>query len=308
MSEEHYDWIEIFLEECGIVLSEYQNDRKMLNKAILEKHLDDLINSANKSDDISAHQTLTVLILQVGAKLPDDLKEKVLESLKWENDSKRYSWSPHVINVRKVYLEDFRLKILGCKNNNASFLINLRRIHDDKKLEKTLIGLEQLKSFSRLKKFEKINYINLDSCKLTAIPEEVFKFSNLSALSLDNNCLTTLPDSIINLHNLRRLYLINNKIKTLPSNMGGLTSLETIYLSYNQIENLPLSFRGLKNLRRLYLDNNRLESIPDIFKTLKLSTFNLLNNRIKDIPIFLKESSRFKKVFSTEAFLSSLDK
>lgn len=304
MLEEHYDWIEIFLEECGIVLSEYQNDRNMLNKVVLEEHLDDFINTANESGDISAHQTLVVLTLQVGAKLPYDLKEKVLESLEWENDNKRYSWSPYVINVRKVYLEDFKQKIIGYKNNNASFLINLRRIHDDKELEKALIGLEQLNSFSRLKTFEEINYINLDSCKLTDIPAEVFRFSNLSALSLDNNCLTTLPDSIINLRNLKSLYLSNNKIKTLPYNMGSLTSLESIYLSYNHIESLPVSLGNLKNLRLLYLNNNILKSIPSTFKTLKLSIFDLRNNPIKKIPIFLKESYRFKKVFSIEAFLN----
>ena len=308
MLEEHFYWIELFFEKCGIVFLDYQKYRSILNKAILEEHLDNLINYANKSGDISAHQTLAVLILQVGAKLPDDLKEKVLESLEWENDSKRYSWSPYVINVRKVYLEDFKQKILSYKNNNATFLINLRRIHDDKELEKTLIGLEQLKSFSKLKAFEKIDYINLDSCKLVDVPEEVFNFSSLSALSLDNNYLTTLPDSIISLCNLKRLYLSNNKIKTLPSNMGSLTSLESVYLSYNQIESLPLSFGNLKNLRALYLKNNNLKLIPEIFRTLTLSTFDLRNNPIKNIPIFLREDSRFKKVFSTEAFLSSLDK
>ncbi len=300
MLEGHCYWREIFFEECGIALSEYQNDRNTLNKVVLEEHLDDFINTANESGDISAHQTLAVLILQVGAKLPSDLKEKVLESLEWVNDIKRYSWSPYVINIRKVYLEDFRQKIIGYRNNKVSFLINLRRIHDDKELEKTLIGLEQLNSFSRLKTREKINYINLDSCELTDLPEEVFKFSNLSALSLDNNYLTTLPDSIINLRNLKRLYLSNNKIKILPSNIGLLTSLKSIYLSYNQIESLPVSLRNLKNLRSLYLNNNYLKSIPDTFKTLKLSIFNLRNNPIKKIPIFLKESSRFKKVFSSK--------
>ncbi len=283
MMEEHYYWRELFLEKCGIVLSEYQNDRSILNKEILGKHLDDLINYANKSGDMSALQTLTVLILQIGAKLPSDLKEKVLESLEWENDSKRYSWPPYIINVRKVYLEDFKQKIIGYKSNKTSFLINLRRIQDDKELEKTLIGLSQLNSFSRLKTFEKINYINLDSCELADVPEEVFKFSTLSALSLDNNYLTTLPDSIINLRNLKRLYLINNKIKTLPPNMGGLTSLKSIYLSYNHIESLPSSLGDLKDLRSLYLNNNNLKSIPDTFKTLKLSIFNLRNNPIKDI-------------------------
>lgn len=308
MLEEHCYWIELFFEKCGIVLSEYQNDRNILNKAILEENLDDLINYANKSGDISSHQTLAVLILQVGAKLANDLKKKVLNSLEWENDSKRYNWSPYVINVRKVYLEDFRQKILNYKNSNTSFLINLRGINYNKELEKTLIGLEQLNPFSRLKTREKINYINLDSCELTSVPEEVFKFSNLSALSLDNNYLTTLPNSIINLHNLKRLYLSNNKIKILPSNMGCLTSLESIYLSYNQIESLPLSFENLKNLRSLYLKNNNLKTIPGTFRALKLSTFDLRNNPVKDIPVFLKESSRYKKAFSTEAFLSSLDK
>ena len=303
MLEGHYDWIEIFLEECGIQLSKYQNDRTMLNKTILEKHLDGFINVANKSGDISAHQTLAVLILQVGARLPDDLKERVLESLKWENDNKRYRWSPYVINVRKIYLEDFKHKILSYKNNNKSLLLNLK-IHYDKDLEKTLIGLEKLNSFSRSKKFEQINYINLDSCELTDVPKEVFKFSNLSALSLDNNCLTTLPNLIINLHNLKSLYLSNNKIKRFPFDIGSLTSLESIHSSDNQIENLPLSFGNLKNLRSLYLMNNNLKSIPDIFKTLKLSTFDLRNNPIKEIPVFLKESSKSKKVYSTKAFLN----
>ena len=308
MLEEHYYWIELFFEKCGIVFLDYQKYRSILNKAILEEHLDNLINYANKSGDISAHQTLAVLILQVGAKLPDDLKEKVLESLKWENDNKRYHWSPYVINIRKVYLEDFKQKIISYKNNCISFLIDLR-IHDDKELEKALIGLEQLNSFPRLKSFEKINLLNLDSCKLADIPEEVFRFSNLSTLSLVNNCLTSLPDSIINLHNLKNLYLTNNKIKTLPSIMGSLTSLESIYLSYNQLESLPSSLGNLKNLRALYLKNNNLKSIPSTFKTLKLSTFDLRNNPVKDFPVFLKEeSSRYKKVFSTEAFLSSLDK
>ncbi len=206
-------------------------------------------------------------------------------------------------------MQDFRQKILNYKNNNASFLINLRRINYNRELKKTLIGLEQLISFSRLRTIEKIDYINLDSCELTEVPEEVFKFSNLSALSLDNNYLTTLPDSIINLRNLKRLYLINNRIKNLPSNMGSLTSLESIYLSYNQIESLPSSLGNLKNLRSLYLYNNNLKAIPDTFKTLKLSTFDLRGNPVKDIPVFLKEeSSRYKKIFCTEAFLSSLDK
>jgi len=276
MSEEHYYWIEMFFERCGIVLSEYQNDRTMLNKAILEEHLDDLINTADKSGDISAHQTLAVLILQVGAKLPYDLKEKVLESLEWENDNKRYSWSPYVINVRKVYLKDFKQKIISYKNNHASFLINLKRIHDDKELKKALIGLEQLKSFSMLGSFEKVNYINLDSCELTEVPEEVFKFSNLSILSLDNN-----------------------KIKDLPSNLGGLISLKSIYLSYNHIESLPSSLGNLKNLRSLYLNNNNLKSIPNTFKTLKC-IFYLQNNPIKNIPVFLKENSKYKKIFYTK--------
>ena len=276
MSEEHYYWRAMFLEECGIVLSEYQDNRAILNKAILEKHLDDFINTANKSGDISAHQTLTVLILQVGAKLPSDLKEKVLESLKWENDNKRYHWSPYVINVRKVYLEDFKQKIISYRNNNASFLINLRRIQDDKELEKISIGLEQLNSYSKLETFEKINYINLDSCELTEVPEEVFKFSNLSILSLDNN-----------------------KIKDLPSNLGDLILLKSIYLSYNYIESLPSSLGNLKNLRLLYLKNNNLESIPDTFKTLKC-IFYLQNNPMKDVPVFLKENSKYKKIFYTK--------
>lgn len=243
MSEKHYYWKEIFLEKCGIVLLKYQSDRSILNKAILEEHLDDLINYADKSGDISAHQTLTVLILQVGANLRNNLKTKVLESLNWETDNKRYSWSHYVVNVRKVYLNDLKQKILSYRSGDSSFLINLRKIQDDNELKKTLIGLEQLNSFSKLGKFNQINYINLDSCKLTAVPKKVFKFLNITSLSLDNNLLTTLPDSIKNLRNLENLYLSNNKFKSFPPILESLTSLLSINLTYNQIKSFPDIFK-----------------------------------------------------------------
>jgi len=101
MSEGHYHWEEIFLDRCNINLSKYRSNRNILNKSILEKNLVNLIHLSDKSEDIVAYQTLTVWILQVGAKLPSDLKDKVLESLKWEKDNNKYQWSPYVLVSEK---------------------------------------------------------------------------------------------------------------------------------------------------------------------------------------------------------------
>jgi len=284
MSEGHYYWEEIFLEMCNIHLSKYRDNRNILNKSILERHLDDLIHLSDKSEDIVAHQTLTVWILQVGAKLPSDLKDKVLESLKWNNDNTKYHWSSYVINVRKIYLEDFKNKILNHKVGLKTFLLNLK-IFYDKDLEHTLIGIEQLISLFKEERFDHINYINLDSCGLIKIPNIITKFPNIKSLSLDNNYLTSVPDLIENLASLEKLYLMNNKIELISPNIGSLINLERLFLSHNQIKTLPLSLGDLKNLRMLYLNNNNMSIVPDIFDNLKLSLCSIKNNPILVFPL-----------------------
>jgi len=297
MLEEHYYWVELFLEECSIQLSEYENNRDLLNKNILERHLDDLMYLVDKSKDITALQALVVLILQVGARLPNNLKKKVLRSLNWIEDDNKYHWSPYVINIRKRHLEDFKNKILNHKTSLKAFLLNLK-IFYDKDLKHSIIGVEQLNSFIKEKKCAHINYINLDTCGLMSIPKIITKFPNLTSLSLDNNYLTSLPDFIDNLCNLKKLYLMNNRIEYISPNIGCLSNLERIYLSYNQIKTLPLSLRYLTNLRQLYLDNNNLKDVPDIFNNLKLSYFNLRNNPIMKIPDSLKELPNLKGIYS----------
>lgn len=307
MSEGHYHWEEIFLERCNVVLSKYEDNKNILNKNILEKHLDYLISIADKSEDIIAHQTLTILILRVGAKLPDDLKNRVLESLNWEKDNNIHKWSPYVISLRKIYLEDFKNKILNYKTGLKTFLLNLK-IFYDKDLKYSSIGLEQLSFFAKLKKFQHINYIDLSSCGLIDIPKLIIKFPNITLLNLDNNNLTSLPDLIGNMQSLEKLYLMNNKIELISPNIGNLINLRRIILSYNQIETLPSSLRNLKNLRSLNLNNNNINIVPDIFDNLKLSGFNLRNNPVTSIPSSLRESPNTKGLYSTEAFLLSSGK
>jgi len=307
MSESHYYWEEIFVERCNIECSKYEDNRNILNKNILEIYLDNLIHLSDMSNDDVAYQTLTVLILRVGAKLPGDLKNKVLESLNWEKDNNKHQWSPYVISLRKMYLEDFKNKILNYKTGLKTFLLNLK-IFYDKDLKYSSIGLEQLSSFAKLKKFEHINYIDLGSCGLIDIPELIIKFPNITLLNLENNNLTSLPDLIGNMRGLEKLYLMNNKIELISPNLGSLINLISIILSYNQIKTLPSSFKNLKNLRSLNLNNNNISIVPDIFNNLKLSQFSLRNNPITIIPNSLRESPKYKGVYSTEAFLSSLSK
>ncbi len=297
MLEDHYYWVELFLEKCNIRLSKYEGNRNFLDKAILERHLDDLICIVDKSKDIPALQTLVVLILQVGARLPNNLKRRVLKSLNWFNDYNIYRWSPHVTNIRKIYLEDFKNKILNHKSGLNTFLLDLK-IFYDKDLKYSIIGIEQLNSLIKEEECAHINYINLDTCGLMSIPKIITNFPNLTSLSLDNNYITSLPDSIENLRKLRKLYLIYNRIEYVSPNIGCLSNLERIYLSYNQIKTLPLSLRYLRNLRQLYLDNNNLKVLPDIFNNLKLSYFNLRNNPIMNISSSLKEFPNLKGIYS----------
>ncbi|KAG5564728.1 hypothetical protein RHGRI_000805 [Rhododendron griersonianum] len=127
--------------------------------------------------------------------------------------------------------------------------------------------------------------LNLDSCHLSYLPEEIGNLISLQTLDLAKNNLSTLPDGICNLTCLKRLCLEENIVSNLPSEIGRLTSLESLYLSRNSLCTLPDTIGKLSCLKDLLVEKNNLSTLPDgICNLTCLKRLRLEENNVSNLP------------------------
>ncbi|RUP25516.1 hypothetical protein BC936DRAFT_138831 [Jimgerdemannia flammicorona] len=106
--------------------------------------------------------------------------------------------------------------------------------------------------------------LNIASCQLSALPEEVFVNSTaLEQLVLDNNFLTTIPQSIGFLQRLLRLSAQSNSLQNIPVEIAKLTELKTLDLQKNNLKTLPKEIWLCPSLQTLNCSSNLLESFPN---------------------------------------------
>lgn len=228
---------------CNVNLVEYFEDQRVLTRDKFQEHFDEILELIeNWAPDYPeynniAYHVLGVFILELGAKLPRDLRERIVEATDWNID-KKINWPKKWIFLRKFYLSDLREKILDHQYGEKTRLVNLK-LDKDAKLFNTCIGVEKLNSSSNLQTMRNITYINLDSCKLRDIPDLVYKMDWINALSIEANYIRQIPNEILNLKNLQKLYLRYNFIEEIPEFMRELKQLRTIDLSFNQIKLIP---------------------------------------------------------------------
>jgi hypothetical protein len=128
---------------------------------------------------------------------------------------------------------------------------------------------------------ENIKILNLNSVKLTKIPNHLFELKSLQLLDLSSNKITNIKSE----------------------SFDQLESLETLYLSYNEIKEIEKNdFNGLINLQNLYLGGNKLTEIKkeSFNKLKKLEWLDLFKNQINCIPIEIN--------FIKEIYLNSISK
>lgn len=277
------DYIVDIVDMCDLEYDDYLRDKQILTQELLEENLKDLISSYDPKDDIIGLQVIGVLILQTGSTLPENLKKNLIWAIDQEIDNltNDFSW----YEIRKIYLNDFREKLIKHKRNTKSFLLSLKKIENDSDLNYSCIGLSQFKNYINSNKKLEIKYLNLDSCQLTEISDEIYEFKSIETLSLDHNQINSLPDSINTFKKLKGLYLKDNEISKISDNLGKLNHLEELNLSENKINSLPDSIINLKNLRSLYLSGNQLQTIPEQLGNINsLKSIDLSHNPLKVIP------------------------
>jgi len=103
--------------------------------------------------------------------------------------------------------------------------------------------------------------LDLQSLRISFLPEHIWKLISLQELNLRDNQLTELPESIGLLTNLRILHLSGNQISELPESIGSLPNLQPLDISSNQFTILPESFFHLVSetdlkYTRIYASSN----------------------------------------------------
>ena len=239
------------------------------------------VNKSYSDEELSvAYQILTVLVLETGSLLPDQLKNNVLRILEQEYDM-IHQWDSTKILIRKWYLNDFKTKIISHERGKMHYFISLK-VNNDIELGFSIFGLKALKS---AKNKNKISFINLDNCDLLQIPQEIVNFKKLEGLSLSYNNLSNLNFNFNKLESLKRLILNDNRVERLPESFFNLNMLEELQISFNRLEYLPESIKNLRRLRILNLFNNRLRSLPKSITELKmLEKLNISFNNISELP------------------------
>ncbi|EKX52097.1 hypothetical protein GUITHDRAFT_65434 [Guillardia theta CCMP2712] len=150
---------------------------------------------------------------------------------------------------------------------------------------------------------------------LTELPSDLAKLKNLTTLIVSHNSLTRLPPEIERLVSLKNLEFTDNNVNELPAGIESLQMLEVFDACRNSITSIaPLS--ALHNLVTLKLDQNKIDSLsPLAYKKLTrlatlsasyneiddldekigrlgaLTSLNLSNNKIKELPVEMSDFS-----------------
>jgi len=184
---------------CKLDFKEYRiTGGKNLTSLILNQNLDEIISNieyvkenigkpapygvlVDGIDDIFIlSQILAYLILKTGSRLPESVKQDVLETTTIEFD-KRWGWAPTVMKIRKIFLNEFREKLQNHKTGKKQYFRQLH-IYNDKDLDTSSLGLEQFHENCLTGKIRSIKYVNLDCCNLYEFPEDLLLLDHLKTL------------------------------------------------------------------------------------------------------------------------------
>ncbi|MFX1574935.1 MAG: leucine-rich repeat domain-containing protein [Promethearchaeota archaeon] len=308
--DEEIDLATFMLDACGIDYSDFYWDERILTRGNFEKNFKFLKKMVeNRSFRRAPYFVLGYFILITGFRMPEDLRQKMLEVAKWEHEEG--IWANHFIPERKICLKDFREKIKTHRPNLKFRPVKLKYF-SNLNLSEAIFGLNDFRNALKSGEIDKIRHIKLDGWNLKTMPEEIYELKRLESLSLefnqmtnipieiselqslkylnlDYNEITTLPSSLLNLSSLTYLDLDHNLFKHIPESIIRLPSIEVLGLNYNSISSIPESIEDMKSLKTLALDYNYISELPrTIFNLNSLRFLNIRKNKIKEIPEFLR--------------------
>lgn len=270
--DEELDIATFMLDACGIDYSNFFQDERILTRENLEKNFKFLRKMiGNRSSRRAPYFVFGYFILVTGAKMPEDLRHKILDNTKWEDEESNWIIQNNRI-MRKIYLNDFSEKVRKHKPGQKLHPIRLIYLNGKNDLytkyrANTIIGINEFNKACKDGRIYKAKHINLQGWGLNKIPNEIFEIKDLETLCLDYNHLKEIPDEISNLVSLKILFLSYNDLKYFPKSITKLPTLEILSLDNNYISLVPESINELRSLQTLYIKKNKIKKIPDNIET-----------------------------------------
>ena len=274
LDDDEADIAGLMLEACGIFSPDFYKNERIFTKENFEKNYNVLEKMVKVRHPLrSAYFVIGYFALLTGSKIPEELRQGILEAAKWEDGEGHWTDAGFELK-RRIYLEDFREKVQIHKAGQKLHTPRFKYSEKDFMDSKVIVGINQFQNYIEYRKIRDIKHINLDGWNLRTIPEEIFELRTLKSLSLEFNQLTEIPDEISNLTSLTRLYLNYNSLERLPESIGGLLSLKSLSLIHNNISQLPKSLKDLKNLKYIYVRGTNITQAPDFLKNADLDELN----------------------------------
>ncbi|UOQ96718.1 hypothetical protein MUN81_15895 [Hymenobacter sp. 5317J-9] len=162
-----------------------------------------------------------------------------------------------------------------------------------------------------------VEYLDLRSNNLKALPAEVKNFKNLVGINLSKNNLRKFPMELLDLPNLQYVWLDETGLQSLSFDSDQLEKLKKsniVFISAksNHLTRISSSVFGLANLQELKLNNNQISGITwdkktDLSKSY-LQSINFESNRLSSLPVELKDLPSLTELSLSNNNIKSLDK
>jgi len=145
--------------------------------------------------------------------------------------------------------------------------------------------------------FDHVQYLSLKNMELDNDVAYFLKaFKNLESLELDTNKLTLLPEVLSLMPRLKHLSLANNDLQLTEQTLkklSGMRTLESLKLNANRRLSATLDVGRLFDLRYLSLRDTRATEMPkNLARLPNLDRVDLRDNEIKELPDWLFGSTR----------------
>lgn len=196
-----------------------------------------------------------------------------------------------IFNQLNTSYENLELNIIDCrfKNFTNGIFAMLPTVQSIALMGNGLATLpDQLFAHNR-----KLIWIKLQESQLKTISNQSFP-NQIASVNMSSCSLNSMPNDLFrNCTKLFEIDIRSNQLVTLPTDLfADQTSMaRLLYLDFNLLNDLPIGiFDKLNALRILSLSNNRLANISmDLFSHMdKLTDLNLSNNRLHSIHSSLK--------------------
>lgn len=132
--------------------------------------------------------------------------------------------------------------------------------------------------------FRQLKHLNLRTCSIGQLPDEIGTLTHLYRLDLSQTGLTNLTPAICHLSQLSYLWLNDNHLPALPPEMAALTNLAYLNADRTGLSSLPPGLGALANLKWLRLNNNQISAMPADMSGLakNLKVLYLIGNPIQE--------------------------